>query len=271
MGLFSIFKKRRYYIRHDIQADIRFVSFPKCGRTWVRYILGLMLKDTFKLDAPVLEVGELTESLDIPTIEFYHEDDPFWKRPEELNQDFSSIADGKVVFLVRDPRDVVVSAFFEKSKRGGARYGNRAWTGTLDDFLKEPVGSLDTIIAYFNVWYRSRAQFKGFHLLKYEALHENTIAEIRALCAFCEFDFATEALIAKAIEEAKFEKMRKLEKSGKLRSPRLTPIDPKDEESFKTRKGKIGGYREQMTEDQIAYVNERIDQKLDPALGYCTT
>ena len=49
---------------------------------------------------------------------------------------------------------------------------------------------------------------------------------------------------------------------------RLRPADAGDTESFKTRKGKVGGYRDYFSAEEIAKVDEVIRQGLSPAFGY---
>ena len=41
-----------------------------------------------------------------------------------------------------------------------------------------------------------------------------------------------------------------------------------DAESFKTRKGKIGGYAEYLSPEDVEWLNRRIDTELDPYFGY---
>jgi hypothetical protein len=43
---------------------------------------------------------------------------------------------------------------------------------------------------------------------------------------------------------------------------------PGDPESFKTRRGKIGGYVDYLSAEDIAWLNRRIDAELDPFYGY---
>jgi hypothetical protein len=61
--------------------------------------------------------------------------------------------------------------------------------------------------------------------------------------------------------------MQKLEAAGAFDSNILHPGDVRDPESFKVRRGKVGGYREYLSfEDQKYAADELI--KLDPRFGY---
>jgi len=48
----------------------------------------------------------------------------------------------------------------------------------------------------------------------------------------------------------------------------LTPGRAGDAESFPTRKGKIGGYADYLSPDDVAWLNLRIDNELEPYRGY---
>jgi len=59
--------------------------------------------------------------------------------------------------------------------------------------------------------------------------------------------------------------MRKLERDAAIGAyDRMKPGDRSDEESFKTRKGKVGGYREYLTADEIDAIDARIAANLSP-------
>src|SRR4029453_15554949 len=76
--------------------------------------------------------------------------------------------------------------------------------------------------------------------------------------------------ITRAIEFSRFENMRKMEAGGGLGGPGavLRPADRNDEESFKTRKGKVGGYTSYFTPDDVARIGARVRERLVPAMGY---
>jgi hypothetical protein len=64
--------------------------------------------------------------------------------------------------------------------------------------------------------------------------------------------------------------MKELEREAALGTEhrRFTSRDPGDPESFKTRVGKVGGYREYLADADIAYIEERIAARLPKRLGY---
>ena len=248
----------------DREAEFFLVSYPKCGRTWLRVLLSRALETHY--GAP--EVDYLGGAFlggnvpGAPRVRVTHDDDPHWKTPRGLDRRKRRYRGKRVVLLVRDPRDVVVSMYFERSRR------ERAYDGTLSAFLHERRGSLDTILAYYNVWAASRGIPSELLIVRYEDLRRETERELRRLLEFLGVKGVAAETVGDAVRFASFESMREMESAGSLGSGRLRPRDPNDPESFKTRRGKVGGFVDYLTPEEIADVERRIRTGLDPGFGY---
>jgi hypothetical protein len=70
-----------------------------------------------------------------------------------------------------------------------------------------------------------------------------------------------------ALDFSQFENMKKMEAAGAFDSKILRPGDVRDPESFKVRRGKVGGYREYLSVEDQAYAAAALT-KLDPRFGY---
>ena len=95
------------------------------------------------------------------------------KRPENLPHSLRQYQDKDVIFLVRDPRDVIVSLYFHQTKR------KNLFSGSLSEYIYQDVGSIDTIIAYYNLLARSHSLARNTLFLRYEDIYENPVRELR--------------------------------------------------------------------------------------------
>lgn len=246
------------------RADALLVSYPKCGRTW----LTMLLSRAMASHAGIQEVDYLANDLlggavaGMPHIRISHDDNPHWKTVRGLQKSKARYRDKKIILLVRDPRDVVVSMYFERTKR------EQAFNGTMSEFLYGGRGSLETIIAYYNVWAKERDRVGGFCLVRYEDLKLDPAGQARRILRFAGLDPIVETHIAEAARFASFENMREMEKGDALKTGRLRARDPKDQESFKTRKGKVGGYVDYLKPEEIEWMERKIRETLDPFFGY---
>jgi len=182
---------KRWYAHK--KTDIYLISYPKCGRTWLRLMIGKAICDHYQL-----EENESTLFLnwskkvhpEVPFIRVIHEDRPMLKSPDELQTNKSKYHKKKVIFLVRDPRDVIVSSYFEMNKRakifGDNPYEKRApfFEGSINDFIIQKQGGFDTIIQYYNIWAENRHLPAGFLLIKYEDMHLNPQIQLRKVMNF---------------------------------------------------------------------------------------
>lgn len=271
-------------------TEVVIISFPKCGRTWLRLMLGRVIQLHLDLqevrhrhakyhdglpdlvNAPVLDLHQLTTRCSsIPNITLSHDDGPFWKKPDELVESKTQYKNKKVILLVRDPRDVVVSSYFEKIKRVHVYSDKEPYEGTLSDYLHEPVGSFDTILRFYNIWAEKCHTPRDFLLIRYEDMHVNPRNELRRVLDFIGLHTVNNEQVFEATRFASFENMRKMEEMDALNSFRLRPGDKNDEESYKTRKGKVGGFFDYLTQDEIEYLNRRMSELLTDFYGYKPT
>ncbi len=242
------------------RADVHIVSFPKCGRTWLVLLIATVLQKHYGIRTrkPLRLRGYAWRRREIPYILQHHDGGPEFQRPDELPTDKGFYAGKRVVFLVRDPRDVLVSTYFQKSRR------NYNFEGSLSDYVHHPVGGIETIVRFYNIWATHRDVPRAFLLLTYEDLHRDTVGELRRVIEFLGLSGVADATLERAAEYCRFDNMRRLEAGNELGSSALAARDANDEETFKTRKGQVGGYTEYLSAEDIAYIDAVIDAQLDP-------
>jgi hypothetical protein len=74
--------------------------------------------------------------------------------------------------------------------------------------------------------------------------------------------------IVHAVEFASFDNMRKLEQSGYFKSSSMALRSKADPSTLKVRRGKVGGYRDYFSDEQIATMEKMVAERLSPTLGY---
>jgi hypothetical protein len=196
------------------------------------------------------------------------------KTADELEESKALYRDKKVLFLVRDPRDVIVSSYFEMKKRGlmfgDNPYENRkaVFEGSLTEFIRRDVGGFDTLLRYFNIWEANRHQVKGFLLVRYEDIQSNPHKELRRALDFFGLGEINKEIIDDAVRYASFENMRKMESEERFNTGILKPADRGDVNSYKTREGKVGGYFTYLDPEEITILNQRIRDDLSDYFGY---
>lgn len=266
---------RRWYAHR--KTDVYIISYPKCGRTWLRLMIGRAICAHYRLpmDEDLLFLRwQSKPDPRLPMITVVHEDRPMLKSPQELQGSKEKFRSKKVVFLARDPRDVIVSSYFEMNKRGDLfgdnPYESRkgVFSGDLSDFIGRSQGGFDTIVRYYNIWAANRHIPAGFLLVRYEDIKQDPPGELRRVLDFLGLQEIGAETVREAVEFAAFENMRKMEAAGRFKSGMLNPAERSDQESFKTRKGLVGGYKDYLSADQVQRLDMKLQNDLSPYFGY---
>ena len=257
-----------------VGSDVVLYSFPKCGRTWLRYMYLYLYGE------------HLAATHEAKAIE----------RP-------------KHIILIRRFEDALVSYYFEIVNRAGFAEGHddlarqwqqahqtgvlalwgtlarlplgSAWRDRIDAARKEP-----SIMLLFHICadsffedYRFWLGLNGPKLvLRYEDLMADPLGN---LCRVADFVGRAPAMNPpEAVERASFENMRKLELEGGgtrgiLREgfwlPNLTTRDKDNPFALKTREGKVGNYRSHLSREhsrQIALYVAQHHAETAAAYGY---
>jgi hypothetical protein len=253
-------------------VDVFIISFPKCGRTWLRLMLSKACQLHFgiDIDVQVLDFRYLyNQYSQIPKIAINHDDNPHYKHPDEIVTDKSFYRGKNVIFLVRDPRDVLVSLYFEHTKRRGFLYGKgKAYQGDMSSFIQRRQGSLSSLIRFYNVWAANRHVPAKFMLLRYEDLHVDPSEQFRRILEFINLPQISGQVVAEVVELTRFENVQRMERQDASRLGILKPGDKADPESYKARRGIVGGYVDYLSKEDIDYINQQLKDHLDPYYGY---
>ena len=193
---------RNFFVNPD---DTFLVSYPKSGSTWARFLL-----------AALANSGETVSFANIdrllPSISSRSKRDlRNQPRPRLIkSHEYFDARYPNVIYVVRDPRDVVLSQYRFFLKRGAIddgyaldRFVNRFMTGDLNTYGSwgENVGS----------WLAARQGSKRFLLLRYEDMLADTARELNKVAEFLGMDVSSEHL-TRCVEQGSAERMRELEK-----------------------------------------------------------
>ena len=256
------------------RSDWVLMSWGKSGRTWLR----VMLSRAYQLKGG-LEASELLDfdnlklsDPQLPAVFFTHNN---YLRDYTGNAQSKSHFQGKrIVLLVRDPRDVAVSQFFQWQfrMRPNKKFINDypadgADISTWDFVLDKEVG-VPRIVEHLNGWAQAISELKDVLVVRYEDMRTDPGAVLAEIMEFTGTAVTAEQ-VREAVDFAAYDNMKKMEqeKFFKGSGARVKPGDKDNPQSFKVRKAKVGGYRDYFTEAQCEQLEQMVAQ-LDPMFGY---
>jgi hypothetical protein len=262
----SIFRERyspvEWYENH--RAQVFFVSFPKTGRTWLRMMIHTGLARHLGVTpTDPLEFHEFTDADPrIPRVRVLHDDEPHWKHPHQLHDTKERYRGKRVLLLVRDPRDTIVSLWFQNTKRW------KVFDKGLHEFLWQSRGSLESMIRYYNIWAANRDVPEELLLVRYEDLHAEPVLWLQKAFTFLGVDDVPDELLLDAVEQNRIDQQRRREAALQYGIKRLRPGDVRDLDSYKARRGVAGGYVDYLSPQDIEDATRVIREQLDPWYGY---
>lgn len=232
------------------------LSVPKSGRTWIRAFLYAYFCKRYGREFTLRP--EHYGEPGIPRLIFSHDlfehrtKGDLWDRirgkylvpKKELRR-------ARIILLVRDPRDCFVSLYVQMTRRdpGAPAEFKRK---TVSDLLRDKKFGIGAIVRTMNAWLSEFSGRDDFTIIRYESLREAPAENFLALLAFLGETAPDMSIFQEALDFSRFDNMQKLEAAGAFDSKILRPGDVRDPESFKVRRGKIGGYREYLsTKDQL--------------------
>ncbi len=251
-------------LRHD---DILLVSYPKSGTTWMHFLVAhAVLGPRLGLSGDwlnfrnyeqyVFDLTPYTPHDALPLRQFRHAPRPrlfLSHSPYDPR-----LTQGNVLYILRDPRDVLVSYY----------HHNCRWTPgfelSLPDWIRTTTRFPCDWDRHVTGWllddHRRRHRI---HLVRYEELRRNVIDTLDKALAATGVRYTPDDL-ERAAFHADFTRMRDLEKQH--------PPVMQDYAAGKpfVRKGKVGGWRDELSEDDLDVIYERYGATMR-TLGYDTT
>jgi hypothetical protein len=224
--------------------DIFLVSFPKSGNTWTRFLLA-----NLRFPNEPATWANINSLIPDPTGTPKKEFDRM-PRPRIIkSHECFDPRYPRVIYIVRDPRDVVLSQYHYHRK-----LRKIADDSALETFVTRfltgetcPHGSWGQNIA---TWLYTSEGSSRFLLLRYEDLIADTAGELKKVVNFLQFSAGPEQ-IAQAVERSSADRMRKLEKA-QMDKNGLVKGSRKDL-SF-VRAAGSGGWHSELPAEQVARI-----------------
>jgi hypothetical protein len=237
--------------------DVFIVSFPKSGNTWTRFLIANLVYPETPADfsninrlTPDPEASSKRELARMPRpriIKSHQYFDPRYKR---------------VIYVVRDPRDVAMSQFHFYRKRGliEDNYPSEKFVARFVAGETSSYGSWQENVAS---WLATRQNRPGFLLLRYEDMLEDTARELAKVASFLDIAPDPER-IANAVRRSTADKMRQLEQS---QAHLWSSTNETRQDIPFVRSAKAGGWRAEWSESCVAEI-ESAWGGLMQSLGY---
>ncbi len=258
------------------RADVAVVSFGKSGRTWLRVMISRYYQLVYGIpDSALLGFDNYhRRNSKIPKIFFTH--DNYIKDYTGEYDSKASFYGKKVVLLVRNPKDIAVSQFFQwqhrmrPAKKKLNQYPPHGANVSAFDFVMDPNCGLPDIIAYLNLWAREAKNVESLLIVRYEDMRSDPNKTLRRVMEFVNDDSADASAVDGAVEYSSVENMRKLEEKNVfwLAGGRMKPGKKGDPNTYKVRRAKVDGYKDYFNDAERAEIDELVSHDLSATYGY---
>ena len=252
--MFNLFRKkiREKWCSPSV-PHLLVVGYPKVGNTWFGVMLRRMLvaaygipekQWSFALDADV------QRQHDVPLVQMSHAMPQFnTQSASQIEVQTKLAKKSRLVFLMRDPRDTLLSLYFDQSFR------SQRFCGTLDSMIRDRVYGVEKLIKFYCAWDAAWFESDGQIIVHYEDLHRDPLSTMDTTWNFARLAQLSLQQLQDAVAFGRFDNMRNIEvncqiKQGWLRKKKKVTRT----EGLKTRCGQIGQYAEYMEPSTLQYV-----------------
>ncbi len=266
------------------RARLLIVGHPKAGNTWLRTMLSRLYQVRFGMPSDfTVKTDEL--ALQHPLAPRLLATNGWYSYEAVIGRALSGDAPDPelvrkpVVFLARHPCDVAVSWYHQFTRRQSVykRELINAWLAEpvdhrrigLWDFVRHSDLGLPMQIDFLNTWERRVAGLPRAMVVRYEDLRADPVPELRRILALMGQEFTDKELTA-ASEWSSFENLSRLESEGHFRSGGIQK-KVTDPSTRKVRRGRVHGYREDFSPEQLAQLEALMAERLSPSFGYGKT
>tara|TARA_R110002049_G_scaffold31098_5_gene105841 strand:+ start:1 stop:942 length:942 start_codon:yes stop_codon:yes gene_type:complete len=279
--------RRKHLARLELakahRANFLIIGHPKSGNTWLKVMISRLYQMRYNLpESKLINTDEFARK--IPEIPRLAATNGYYSYEGEVGKLLACGAPDNplrhkpVLFLARNPIDIAVSWFHQFTKRQ-----SRAKQELINHFIEHPIDrrtvqmwdfvrhsdiGLPSLIEFQNTWARNVAELEHGMLARYEDLRAEPVPTLLKITQLMGENFSEEEVRA-AVEWGSFDNLQKLETSGTFSQGGMKLVNANDPSTFKVRRGKVGGYRDDFNAEQVAELEALVRDNILPELGYC--
>jgi len=238
-------------------GDVFVVTYPRSGTTWTEQMVHLLVNNGMQGEQRITDAVPWLETLPhrpngmqeflktLPQRRLFTSHLPYPLMPRLNN------TTAKIVYVARNPKDVATSTYFHNQSKVG-------YEGTWDEhfqlFLTKDVG-FGPYFDHILPWWEASQQDKNILFLKYEDMKNDHAGNVAKIASFLDLQ-ADSNLIDKVVALSSFKSMS----SGE--STNFTWVPQREGVPTHFRKGDIGDWRNQFTEEQSQQLDAVFMEKM---------
>lgn len=239
--------------------DVFIVSYPRSGNTWTRFLVANLIHPGEK--ATFLNIERLVPDSEAQSSRYLKQ----VPRPRVIkSHQYFDHRYKKVIYIVRDPRDVALS-YYDFQRKYRQIEDAYPLTRYVSDFVSGRLISADYGTWAENVasWVFPRGKSNAFLLLRYEDMLKDTVGELHRIAAFLNIA-ADRSRLEHAVECSSARQMRELEKSE---GDRWVSTKNRRKDIPFVRTAASGGWHQSLPPESVAQI-ESVWGDLMTNIGY---
>ncbi len=259
--LFYLDRLRKYSTTKSFDAFI--ISYPKSGRTWLQKMLIEAVRLQKGVEIDLADISELNTHIDdFPSLLSTHAGSSWEEIIKDYNQinqdDLDQYNHGKIIYLYRDPRDVLVSQYYHILHRSGYSTFDKQY------LIDNPNVGLIKIIHFMNKWATYTQRHPELILpVSYAELKQTPHTYLSDILSHIAYPVSDDN-IHKGVENCTMQRMQRAESKDAAHPWSNTSSQSKDNpNSFHSRKGITGEYKTFFSAKEIDHINSLIKSNLD--------
>jgi len=229
-------------------------SYPKSGRTWVRFLLANYFNRLWKLKKNIDLYNVFTF---VPNLNEAPNRGPsaFRARHSDMpkvlcTHNKANKINGKAILVTRNAFDVLVSYYYHQ------KFHVKQYHGNISKFIRHPQFGISNLIDYIKSWQTS----KNICHISYEKLHKDPHSEMRKVINFLGIKHNPVAL-DQAISDSNFNNMLQKELTGAMLPGHK--YNHKNANSRRVRSGKVGNFQKDLQPNDINYIQRKLKSLKD--------